>query len=157
MKLALRQVKHLRPAVDFHREQPISLAPDGLAQGRGRGVEQRGQIESLELASLMKQLPGREVAEDDLAGRVGEHRDQRGRLYDRIEQQLALIQVHALAAQQLADGVVRDHEFAEVIVGDMTDADAEVAVAHALDAVADGAENVGPGGGHPAGQIDRRQ
>src|SRR4030088_3238142 len=111
-------------------------------------LEERHEVESFELAATMKQLAGRNVAIHDPACRVGQHHHQRSRLDHSVQEQFALMEVEAFAAQQIAERIVGSDEVPKLVVGDAPDAHAEIVITHADDTVAYRAQNARPWAGN---------
>ena len=90
----------------------------------------------------MEKLSCGDVAVDDTSRGVGEHHDQRCRLDHRVEQQFALVEVEALAPQQVPERVVSCDELTQFAVRNRSDADAEIVIAQAENTVAYGAHDL---------------
>src|SRR5207245_1234887 len=73
---------------------------------------------------------------------VGENDRHGSRLEDGVEQELALVDLVALGAQEIADLVVEPDEVAQLVVARDREAEAEVAVTVARDAIGERLEGV---------------
>jgi len=126
----------------------IGVCPVAAIKGQGvNELLERIILESemLELKASSQQTPRGDVAVDDTVRGIGQHQDERRRLNDRVQQQLPLVQIESLPAEQIAERVVGVDQLVELAAGAAADADAEVAVAEAHDAIANCGEHARPG------------
>ena len=150
MRLAVQRERPVADVEDLglgalrHREERVHASVHRVAQRLRRILQQVAEADALDLAPRAEQLPRRDVAEDDVVVRVRQHERERRRLHDGVEQELALVEVEPLAAQAVAERVVLGREVADLVRPRRRDADAEVAVAQAPDAVGDGAQALAP-------------
>src|SRR6185503_15199627 len=128
-KARAREVVDLLVVIARDGEQAVAAAGDGVAQGLGGGLEEDGEEGALEAAAGGEELAGGEVAVDDVAARVAEEHRDRGVLDHGVEEELAVDEGFALAAEGVAEGVVRGDEVAELVVALPGQAEREVAVA----------------------------
>ena len=126
---AAREVVHLFLVGLADREQPVAAAIHRLAQRRRRRAQQGLQREAFELAALVQQPAGREIAVDDVPAVADQQHRHRRVLHHRVEQQLALHEREPLFAQHAAEFVVRGDEVAEFVAVLPAQAETEIAVA----------------------------
>ena len=140
-----------------HREQRVDAPVHRFPQRLRRARKQLLEAVAFDPAAGAEQLPGRDVAEHDLIIRIGQHQRERGRLDDRVEQELALVEVEPLAAQAVAERVVLGREVADLVRARRRDADAVVAVAQAPDGVRDRAQLPAPATEHAVREPQRER
>jgi hypothetical protein len=125
----------MRLAGQLQREQGVAAAIDGFAKRRGGSVEVTREAFAFELAALAEQLARHDVAVEHRIGVVGEHQRERRGLYHGVEHQLTLVQALPLDAQAVSEAVIRGDQLPDLVLAHARDADAEIAVLDAGDAI----------------------